>query len=272
MKNTARVFIWIGIIVQFFLIYPIVVGVIALQKLNDARKKEEIQTIGILTLLFCNIISGIIMLTMTDKDLSENKIVKTTNIYSKQDKNSSHTLLHKVLSLSILGVVLLSYLFSMIPLINFGDAFVPFILTFVLIIASIILTIMAFSKKKNYKIFAFIHLVIIGLSIAVITLSILHSCGLALIDGSPFDMPDLDILVGCMVCSGIIIVMAIIMFITTIKKKSIEVVESEESSFKPLIYGIEAELEEVKVLFEKGLLNEEDYNLAKQSIIKKYYN
>ena len=118
----------------------------------------------------------------------------------------------------------------------------------------------------------FIQLVIIGLSIAVIILSILHCCGLALVDGSPFDMPDLDILIGCIVCSGIIIVMAIVMLITTIKDKSVKVVEEEENSFVPLSYGIEAELEEVKKLFEKGLLNEEDYNLAKQEIIKKYYN
>ena len=58
MKKAAKVFIWIGMICQFFLIYPIIVGVIALQRLNEARRKEEIQTIGILTILFCNIISG----------------------------------------------------------------------------------------------------------------------------------------------------------------------------------------------------------------------
>lgn len=273
MLKTAKVFIWIGIICQFFLIYPIVVGIIALQKLNDARRKEEIQAISILTLLFCNMIGGIIMLTMTDKDLSYNRYFKPTSFAKGQATNQPYVILHKVLCLAILGVVLLSYLFSMIPLINYGDAFIPFILTFVLIVASIIFVVLVFSKRKNNKLCAFISLVIVGLSIAVITLSILHSCGLALIDGSPYDMPDLDILIGCIVCSGIIIIMSGIMFFTLIKDKTgNSSVKVEENSTTTLCYGIEAELEEVKSLFEKGLLNEQDYNLAKQEIIKKYYN
>lgn len=272
MKKAAKVFIWIGMICQFFLIYPIIVGVIALQKLNEARRKEEIQTIGILTLLFCNMISGIIMLTMTDRDLAYNKVVRTANSSSIQAPYNSTNLLHKVLSFAILGVVLISYICSMIPLINFADAFIPFILTFVLIVVSIVLIILVFSKKKNDKLRAFMALSIVGLSIAVITLSILHSCGLALIDGNPFDMPDLDILIGCIVCSGIIIIMAGIIFFTAIKNKEETTVTNEETIKSTSKYGIEAELDEVKSLFEKGLLNEEDYNLAKQAIIKKYYN
>ena len=141
-----------------------------------------------------------------------------------------------------------------------------------LIVVSIVLIILVFSKKKNDKLRAFMALSIVGLSIAVITLSILHSCGLALIDGNPFDMPDLDILIGCIVCSGIIIIMAGIIFFTAIKNKEETTVTNEETIKSTSKYGIEAELDEVKSLFEKGLLNEEDYNLAKQAIIKKYYN
>lgn len=271
MKRTAKVFIWIGIVCQFFLIYPIIVGILALQKIEESRKKEDILTIGILTLLFCNLIGGIIMLTMTDKDLVQNRVIKSANGVSHVTY-SPFSLLHKIMSLSILGVVLMSYIFSMIPLINFADAFIPFILNFVLIVASIILIIVAFSKKKNNKVFAFLSCCIIGLSIATITLSILHCCGFALIDGSPFDMPDLDILIGCIVCSGIILVMAGILFVTALKNKQNVIIEKEEVLESTTSYGIEAELEEVKSLFEKGLLNEEDYDLAKKEIIKKYYN
>ncbi len=85
-------------------------------------------------------------------------------------------------------------------------------------------------------------------------------------------MPDLDILVGCMVCSGIIMVMAGILFFTALKNKQNYIIEKEQVFESSTSYGIEAELEEVKSLFEKGLLNEEDYNLAKKEIIKKYYN
>lgn len=34
MKQATKVFIWIGMILQFFLIYPIVVGIFALKKLK----------------------------------------------------------------------------------------------------------------------------------------------------------------------------------------------------------------------------------------------
>jgi len=271
MKKTAKVFIWIGMICQFYLVYPIVVGVIALNKLNEARKKEEILTMGILTLLFCNTVGGIIMLAMSEKDFSQNEIVDSADIVIEKVKDNSHTLLHRIFSLIILGVVLTSYIFSMMPLINYGDAYVPFILTLVLIGVSVVLVIVSFSKKKNNKIFAFTSLVVIGLSIAVIILSILHTCGFALIKGDPFNMPDLDVLIGCMVCSGIIIVMASVLFFTSIIKRK-EVVCSKDENLTGKKSVIERELEEVKELFEKGLLNEQDYNLAKQEIIKKYYN
>ena len=271
MKKTAKVFIWIGMICQFYLVYPIVVGVIALNKLNEARKKEEILTMGILTLLFCNTVGGIIMLAMSDKELLQKEVVGSVVVATEKVREDSHKVLHRIFSLIILGVVLTSYIFSMIPLINYGDAYVPFILTFVLIGVSVTLIIMSFSKKKNNKIFAFTSLVSIGLSIAVIILSILHTCGFALVEGSPFDMPDLDVLIGCMVCSGIIIAMSCVLFFTSIMKKK-EIVYSKDESLTVQKSVIESELEEVKNLFEKGLLNEQDYNLAKQEIIKKYYN
>ena len=150
MKKTAKVFIWIGIVCQFFLIYPIIVGILSLQKLEEARKKDEILTIGIFTLLFCNLIAGIIMLTMTDRDLVQHSAVKSMKDVS-HISYSPFSLLHKIMSLSILGVVLMSYIFSMIPLIHFADAFIPFILNFVLIVASILLIIIGLfiSQRKS---------------------------------------------------------------------------------------------------------------------------
>lgn len=272
MKNCAKIFIWIGIIFQFFLIYPVVVGVIALQKLDEATKKEDVQTIGILTLLFCNMVSGIIILTMTDKDLLQNKVTDTT-VYLKQDTRNSSILLNKFLSLSISGVTVISLIFSLIPLILFGDAFIPFILTVVQIIVSAILTIITFLNKNNKKLSVLLSFTIIGLSIAVIVLSILHCCGDALIYGNPYNMPDLDILIGCMVCSAIIIIMASIMVFSIIKnKEKTKVIGITENNSANLKSAIETELEEVKSLFEKGLLNDNDYNLAKQEIIKKHFN
>lgn len=71
MKKAAKVFIIIGMIVQGILIVPIIVGAIALKKLNAATTKSELTGIGIVTLLFCNLIGGILLLSMSDEDLQK---------------------------------------------------------------------------------------------------------------------------------------------------------------------------------------------------------
>jgi hypothetical protein len=71
MKIAAKIFIWIGMIFGFFLIYPIIVGIKALKKLETAKEKNDLTRIGILTLLFCNLIAGIVILLMEDSDLNE---------------------------------------------------------------------------------------------------------------------------------------------------------------------------------------------------------
>lgn len=71
MKTAAKVFIVIGMIVQGILIVPIIVGAIALKKLNTATTKSELTGIGVATLLFCNLIGGILLLCMSDEDLQK---------------------------------------------------------------------------------------------------------------------------------------------------------------------------------------------------------
>jgi undecaprenyl pyrophosphate phosphatase UppP len=70
MKTTIKVFIWIGMIFQFFLIFPIIVGALALKKLETARTKNELTGIAIAVLLLVNMVSGILMLTISDQDLN----------------------------------------------------------------------------------------------------------------------------------------------------------------------------------------------------------
>ncbi len=70
MKTVAKVFIILSMVFGFWMIVPLVVGIIALNKLDSATKKSELTAIAICTLIFCNIISGIVMLCMSDKDLA----------------------------------------------------------------------------------------------------------------------------------------------------------------------------------------------------------
>jgi hypothetical protein len=69
MKTTIKVFIWIGMIFQFFLIFPIIVGVIALKKLDQAKTKEELTGMAIAVLLLVNVIAGILMLVISDQEM-----------------------------------------------------------------------------------------------------------------------------------------------------------------------------------------------------------
>jgi hypothetical protein len=72
MKTLAKVFIIIGMICQCFLIFPLVLGIIALKKLNAAKKKEDF-SIGwaIVVLLLVNLIAGIVLLVMKDEDFAK---------------------------------------------------------------------------------------------------------------------------------------------------------------------------------------------------------
>jgi len=69
MKTAAKIFIWIGMILQFFLIYPIIIGIIALRKIDDAYSASELKGIGVATLFLCSVLGGILMLCMSNSSL-----------------------------------------------------------------------------------------------------------------------------------------------------------------------------------------------------------
>lgn len=71
MKTAAKVFIILGMICTFYLIIPLIVGFIALKKLKTATSKQELTGIAVVTLIFCSLIGGILMLCLNDKDFAE---------------------------------------------------------------------------------------------------------------------------------------------------------------------------------------------------------
>ena len=91
-KKFCKIFIIVGMVLGCFAILPIVFGFMALDKLDTAKKKEELTTMAILTLLFCSTIGGILMLCMEDKDLAGANIIdldlgvhKTTNPHVEEE-------------------------------------------------------------------------------------------------------------------------------------------------------------------------------------------
>lgn len=69
MKTAAKVFIILGMVFGFWMIVPLIVGIIALNKLNNAKSKSELTVVAICTLLFVNLIAGILMLCINDEQL-----------------------------------------------------------------------------------------------------------------------------------------------------------------------------------------------------------
>lgn len=69
MVKTTRIFLIIGMIFTFYLIFPLILGIISLKKLNNSDSVEEIRSWGIITLLFVNIVAGILMLNIREEDL-----------------------------------------------------------------------------------------------------------------------------------------------------------------------------------------------------------
>ena len=71
MKKAAEVFIIIGMILGCLGIIPLIVGSIALTKLDEAEDSADIIGIAILTILFCSPIAGILMLCLSDDDFCD---------------------------------------------------------------------------------------------------------------------------------------------------------------------------------------------------------
>lgn len=98
MKKLSKVFLWIGIVVNFIAInvnisalakllsitgfsitllrlislIPVIVGIIALKKLDRAKSKKELLVVSILTIVFCSPLPGIFMLCIREEDLKLN--------------------------------------------------------------------------------------------------------------------------------------------------------------------------------------------------------
>ncbi len=72
MKNVIKVFIILGMIGNAILIFPIIFGIKALKELERVTKPEELKTTAILTLLFVNLIAGVLMLVIKESDLAVN--------------------------------------------------------------------------------------------------------------------------------------------------------------------------------------------------------
>ena len=78
MRKAAKVFLIIGMIYEFALIFPIIIGSIAINRLNTAKKREELTGIGVAALLLVSTLGGIFMLCVSQEELDRANNVVTT--------------------------------------------------------------------------------------------------------------------------------------------------------------------------------------------------
>ena len=68
MKTAAKVFTIIGMICNFWTILAPIFGWLALKKMDEAQSKSDLTTMAILNLIFCNMVGGILMLLIDEKE------------------------------------------------------------------------------------------------------------------------------------------------------------------------------------------------------------
>ncbi len=69
MKTAAKIFIVLGMIFFCWLIFPVILGIFALAKLETAKRPEELRGWGIATLFLVSLVGGILMLAINQEDL-----------------------------------------------------------------------------------------------------------------------------------------------------------------------------------------------------------
>ena len=90
MKTATKIFIILGMIMGCVLIYPVIVGVIALMKLDKATSKKELRLISVLTIIFSSQIGGVLMLLLTEEQLNgDNKEYSNGVKYQELEKLKS---------------------------------------------------------------------------------------------------------------------------------------------------------------------------------------
>ncbi len=295
MKTPAKVFIWIGMIIQFFLIYPIVLGVLALKKINSATSSNELQTLGIFTTLFCSLLGGVFMLCIKDDELngaisaSGNGVVvykkkhityeENNDIYPSKLKAKK---IIKVLLYTLIGVLAFSLLFSIAATEDYlGESYVPLIFVGTQILIYIVLLVFYVVKKHTLTNITNVLLIAFGVvSAAEIAMSCITNYSLAWtyewyngynynVYGEGWEYWVLYAL--AIVCVAITVISLCFSFKTHQKD-----IVGESAFIKKISYteksNVEMELAEAQRLLDNGIITSEEYQSVRKGILNKYYN
>jgi len=296
MKTASKVFIWIGMIIQFFLIYPIVIGIFALKKINSATSRDELQTWGIITTLFCSLLGGIFMLCLKDTDLlgtvnsSSNGIVvyRKTVVEKQKNEDIDDTFLKgrkyiKAIIYTFLSILLLSIPFSIAPIEEYwGTAFIPLIITGVeIIVFSVMFAFYLYNHQTTSKTTYYFLVSLAFLSCLQIIFTLVSNFCFAYTERNPGgnvlyrvygEAWEFWVLFGMA-----IITLTLSLVIFYIARKY----EQPSNEGKPLYFkvkkeivtsNIEIELNELQKLLDTKVITDDEYQTLRKNLIASYYN
>lgn len=298
MKTAAKVFIWIGMILQCFLVYPIVVGIFALKKLDFAANESELKTWGILAAFFCSPIGGILMLSMKPDQIGVNctpdgrrpittqKVVVEKQYRNDNDKKRFSAKGLVIVLMAIYACLLIfSTAFSGVLLDNGyeGLTYIPLIFSCIQIIA-VIFFFFAIYNKSLVKTINFCLIAILILTITQIALSaILNYFG---VYGSYYTVHgDGDLVLVTYDISGSCdwlwsifgvnlggLILGLISLVQSVKTKQ-NMLDYKPVKIKKVITtnNMEIELSEAKRLLDTNAITQEEHARIRNSIISKCY-
>lgn len=287
MKQSAKVFIWIGMILQFILIYPIVVGVLALKKIDESTSKEDLKTLGIFTLFFCSLIGGIFMLNIKDEELSNSGnntiLTKEEKVIENKELDKKGKIVKMITQFGIyiicpLVIICLLFSISLVEMYE-GVTAIPLILNICLLVLFIpILIIYCVNKQRLNETSAILLTIFSIISIALFIISIVTNyCFAYKIEtyrnytrtyknfGNSWEAWTIF---GLAIAITVISIFVLILNLKTKqirKSKTTHIVEIKKTS------KIEIELNEITSLYANKVITEEEYKNLRNIIISKYY-
>lgn len=286
MKTAAKVFIWIGIILQWYLVYPVVIGAFALKRIKTAKSKDELQAFGILTAILCSILGGILMLCIKDEELIEtpapfsNITEQQTDTVTieKQEQEPTPIVLNKTkgkdkkllkISVCAIFVLLAICLILCIAISLYYDCgFIPLIFNSCQIVVFVFITIIFFlNKGKMTKDNFVLFIAFITLTTALIIMTMISNYSFT------SDYDNRTLLGNCEYHLAIFLI-AVAVNIFSILIVSLNPLAKQTHTNKETAAetsNIEQELNQLKRMYEINLIEKDEYDRLRLFIISKYY-
>ena len=285
MKTAAKVFIWIGMILFGGMIFPIVVGVFALKKLDEAPK-EEVTQFGVITLFFCSFVGGLLMILLANEasDTCNAPVVQyekePLSIEEQKALNASaagktRIGMYALILIAILKLIVLIALFALGEGIDFWEGLFFKIFTIGEIIALVVpISVYFYNKQWLNKSGYIVLLVCLVLFVAFGLLGFSLSYLLIWQDYGDrgyynYTYQEVAIMNGLATFAFILFLIATVLYILLLvwNRKILHTTKKH----KIVKSVLEVKLAKIDLLLANGTITQNEYDKLREGIITKYY-